>query len=973
MTYRREIVLKIFRGIFSAYFFLLVLALYAETRDAAGEIKWLVLQWFGAFLCAGWLLAQRWFSLPVRRPRMLAELVTLFCALLLASALASQHRWASLVEFSRFFFLTALYFTASQVFFEPGQVLRLFRFVCAAVGVAALYAALQAAGYDPFPWESQDSEVYRQLPSTFGNPNYAAHVLVLALPVTVLLLMSGWFWALPLMAGFAAYLWHTGQRGGVVALAAAAGVLALAWLFRRLLKKPHRAAAAALVSAALLAALAGGGAMALLKWRTGTAFPVDASVLLRYQSLVGSSRMALSRPVLGFGPGCYKIENPRFWTFHEQENFARDLTMNHHVHNDPLELAVDSGLPAAGVWLALMCTALGGALIMAWTARDQARRRLGWLFAAVFTAFFVDGLFGFNLRLPVSASLLFVFFGLMEGLAERGAPPESGGGPRVPAWLRWPAAAAVLFFLLLGTREFAGMYHHHQGVGAQASKQYALAARHYELGRMIAPWKHRFPWRLGQLAMVRQDMETAEKEFNTALALNPNDIVMRTTLAEAQMVRAQRTDTETREGALEALRLYDAAAENARFVLELCPMFAQAHDALGRAASLGAALLAARKNPDIADKAREYWQMARTHLQQAVVSEDATEGRAGIYRNLGRVCVALSDFDGAEQAFARAAQADPADDDTWPLFLQFAREHNRFGRLRTALSDQIDWLRNKREPDRNALATMNLFYANVLEVGFSDLDGAEDAYGLAVQYAPLRGEVWTNLARFAFTTGRIPAMRAMILRSCDQLAARTPPSPPLPQVAAVDAVLRRGPEAMDNATLVLATAARSVRPDAPLSPAQEFGWAGIMLFELLQQDAPDEARTCNAAFNLALVFAVTGEYGRADMLFNGARRCLAPELQPALVVQWADMRVRQDRAREALTMLEEALASYPDDMDLSWAAARAMVKMGRREDALRAYRSLLESDKMEEGARAMLREEMSLLEKSEPPAKPQEN
>lgn len=146
-----------------------------------------------------------------------------------------------------------------------------------------------------------------------------------------------------------------------------------------------------------------------------------------------------------------------------------------------------------------------------------------------------------------------------------------------------------------------------------------------------------------------------------------------------------------------------------------------------------------------------------------------------------------------------------------------------------------------------------------------------------------------------------------------------------------------------------------------------------MLFELLQQDAPDEARTCNAAFNLALVFAVTGEYGRADMLFNGARRCLAPELQPALVVQWADMRVRQDRAREALTMLEEALASYPDDMDLSWAAARAMVKMGRREDALRAYRSLLESDKMEEGARAMLREEMSLLEKSEPPAKPQEN
>ncbi len=961
MPRTQDIVYRIFRGLFNAYLFAVVLSMYAYTRDATGDIKWLVLSWGALALGGGWLLAMGWFGIPFRRPRLLLEMLALFVALLLASALTSGSRGAALVEAGRFVSLFALYFTATQLYGTPEEARRPLRALCVAMGFATLYAAAQAAGYDTFPWGERTSDAYRHLPGPFGNPNYAAHALVLVIIVALYLLRSGWLWALPLLVGYASWLVYTEQRGGLLALAGAAGVLLLAAVIKRVMpRRPGRAAAVSLALAALLAALGAVGLMAVLKARTGSAFPLDTSILLRYQSFVGASRMAMEKPLLGFGPGIYKEANPRFWTPYEQEYFARDLRMNYHVHNDALELAADAGLPAAGVYLALMLLGAGMALVMAFSGGDRERRRLGWMLAALFSAFLVDGLFGFNLRLPVSASVLFLAFGLLDGVASASFAKPSEPA-RLSALWRCAAFAVTAGFAILGTCEFAGEYYLHKAMGAHAAGQKNEARYYLSWGGNMVPWNADFPWRAGQFLMKDGDLPGACRAFEESLALNPNQVMVHVTLAEAKLLIAQATPTDTPENTAKALSLFDESVRGARAALALCPSLAAADDTLGRASSLCATLLAAQEREDVRVRAKEYWETARDHLRRAVANNQVQENGPGLYRNLGRVCLALGEIGGAEDALARAAQTNLGDRDTWPLFLGFARDHKRFDRLRALLNEQIDWLRRRSEPDRKALATAHLFLANVLENGYGDLDGAENAYRSAVQGAPRLPEVWTNYARFAFEHGRVRSFEESIQLSCRALE-ENPSEKPLPRVASVDLVLRRGSAALENATLVLASAVRGADPTGPMPLAQAFGWSAVMLFEVLQQRPLTEPGACPSAFNLAIVFSNIGDFDRADKLFETAKGCLPGEMRAPLAVQWADMRVRQNRAGEALSMLSDAAAQTPEDFDVRWAMARTLVKLGRKTEARDAYNEVQAMPALDDKGRALIDEELKRLD-----------
>ena len=968
MSKAQDVVYRLFRGLFNVYLFAVVLSMYAYTRDATGDVKWLLLGWGALGLCGGWLLAMGWFGLPFRRPRLFLEMLALFTALLIASALVSPHRWAALVEAGRFVSLFALYFAATQLYDTPEAARKPLRALCLAVGFATLYAAAQAAGYDAFPWGDRSSDAYRHLPGPFGNPNYAAHVLVLVIIIALYLLRTGWLWSLPLLVGYGSWLVYTGQRGGLLALGGGAGVVVLAMLMRRLLRRsPGRTAAVTLALAGLLALMGAAGLMTALKVRTGSAFPLDTSILLRYQSFVGASKMALDKPLLGCGIGAYRMVNPRYWTPYEQEFFARDLRMNYHVHNDVLELAAEAGLPAAGVYLALLLMGAGMALVTAFGAGDPERRRLGWMFAAFFTAFLIDGLFGFNLRLPASASVLFLAFGLLDGVVPASAPAASTGPVRLSAGWRYASVAVLAGTALLATREFAGEYYLHQGVGAQAVGQKNLAAYYLSWGRTIAPWNADYPWRTGQFLMKENKLDEACKAFDQSLRLNPNQVMVYVTLAETKLLLAQAVPKDTPENTAKAVSLYRESVQSAEAALALCPNLAAADDTLGRAASLCATLLGGQEREDVRARAKEYWETARDHLRRAVANNQNPENGAGIYRNLARVCLALGDIEGAEEALARAAQTNLGDKDTWPLFLEYARDHRRYDRLRSLLSEQIDWLRRRSEPDRKALATAHLFLANVLENGYHDLEGAENAYHAAVQNGPRLPEVWTNYARFSFEHGRIKNFEESIQHSCRMLE-KQGTEKPLHRVASVDLVLRRGPEALENATLVLASAVRGADPVGAMPLAQAFGWSAVMLFEVLQQRPQTDPGVCSSAFNLAIVFSNVGDYERAERLFNAAKDCLPAETRSPLAVQWADMRVRQNRAGEALEMLSEAAAKTPGDIDVKWAVARTLVKLGRVSEARDAYAEVRALPTLDDKGRALIDEELKRLGNAPAPA-----
>ncbi|MBW7866480.1 MAG: tetratricopeptide repeat protein [Candidatus Hydrogenedentes bacterium] len=954
MADRKKITIRLFRGALSAYLAVLTLSMYRYTYDPTGEIKWLLLGWSGFLLGGGWLVFQRLFGLPSRRPGTLSWLVFVFTSLMFLTALLSDFRVFSLLEAGRFVSLAGLFFVASQTLTKPVHVRRFLQTLCWVAGLTALYAAMQRTGIDPFPW----GESFEGLPSTYGNPNYAAHVLILAIIAAGYLLAGGWWAALPLGAAAVLYFLGTEQRGGMVALAGAAALPVLAWTVRLGVRKPARAVVLTLVLAGVLACAAGVGVMGVMKAKTGSVLPLDSSILLRYQSLVSASRMVLDHPLKGHGPGVYKLANPRYWTPYEQEFFATELRYNHHVHNDPLELAVGGGLPMAGLYGLLLLFALGHALVLALGSENRGHRRLGLTLAAMFTAFFLDGLFGFNLRLPVSASLLFILLGALEGVCPQRPPSVPVlAGRRIPgAGLpRWAGVAALLAAALGASSVFAGEYYLYMGVAAQASQNRSTATGLYRMGLSVAPWNWEFHWRLGQVAMLNGDMAGAVREFERTLELNPHHLMVRVPLAEAQMQLAQAADTSTPEGLRAAIMALEQATRHAGDALEISPETAEASDALGRAASIAAKLLVEQNRESLKPKADEYWSLAREYLRRAAGNNRSKTNRAALYRNLARVCISMGDLNGAGEALVRAARLAPEDTDTWPLFLGFAQNTNRYDLLRGALSTRIDLLRLSPKPDRDTLATANLFLANVLENGWNDLRGTENAYWAAVQYAPLRPEVWTNLARYTFASGRFDVLRDYIRRSCAQLAAKTPPVTPLPQVAAVNAVFLRGQEALENATLVLATAARSATPaENGLSPTQTFGWAATLLFDRLQQRPADAPDVCGASFNLALVFASLRQDGQADALFSRAKECLPEETQPALALQWADLRVRQDRLPEAMTLLKEARIRYPENIEVRWALARALVKQGQLREAAVEYESLGDEAEMDPQSRELL-------------------
>jgi tetratricopeptide (TPR) repeat protein len=757
---------------------------------------------------------------------------------------------------------------------------------------------------------------------------------------------------------FTAHLYYTSQRGGILALGAAFMLFCTAWAVGQRMKRRLVGVVVSLLLAGAICVTGAAGVMAMTKHKTGSAFPLDVSLLIRYQSYVSASNMILDKPLLGFGPGVYGISYSTYWTKFEQEWFAQELRMNAHVHNDPMELAIDAGLPAAGLYLTMLILGMSFGLLMAFTAAETTRRRLGYMFAAFFCAFLVDGMFGFNLRVPVSASLLFLFMGALDGLwLPATEVAQTARTSRVPAWA-WKLAGAaclitLLYFVDLGTRAFASEYYQQRGMVAQEKKDYPKATEFYEAGERMAPWNWQFERRLGQVCMGQGDMEGAVKHLDAAVQCNPYYLMNYLPLARAKMLLAQRQLKDDPKQVDTPLRTLDEAAEEVEKVLKTAPTLPQAEDLLGRIYSISAVCLSAANRPEEADRVNRYWAESEEHLLKAI--EYGATDQCDLYRMLAKVRIAEGKDEGAEEALVRAAQANPADQETWPFFLEFATSHKRYDRLRDTLYSQIDRMKEANPPNQDALSTAYLWLASVLENGYDNLDAVENAYEGAVQYGARRPEIWTNFARFAYEKQRTDSLKKAVVQSCQRLEAEKEKA--LPQVAAVYAVLQQGPDALNKASTLLMSQFRAHPRNSPMTAGQTFGWAARIMLEVLSGAPPEKA--CEAYFNLGIISAGMEQLKMADQLFSRAMGCLPADQQPFLALHWADTLMRLDRSNEALALLKDAKNRYPENLDERWALARTLAKLGQYVEAREEYQALLDKPGLDPKGREMIEKEMN--------------
>lgn len=667
--------------------FAVVLAMTPFTSRPTIDIKILVYSWGGSLLAMGCVIECWRRKRLLRRPKIFLGILLIFLSIFLVACLRSEYRPAGIVEISRFASLFILYLVATQVLRTPKHVQRLMLAFCIAVGLSVLYGFAQRAGLDPFPWDTKGLEkAIDEMPGTFGHGNIAAHAVVLCIIMAAYLgtVSKGMRWCLGFLPLYVAHMYFSHQRGGLVGVAAALTLLAIVKVVHPRIKRPVQTIAISLGVFAVMGLIAIVGVMGLKYVQSGVPYPTDRPILLRYHAYSGASKMIRERPLLGFGPGNYKIENPRYWTPFEQEHFAVDRKMNYNAHCDVLEIGVEAGLPAAGLYLTFLFVGICYGLLMGLSDEDAARRRFGFVMAAFFCAFMVDGFFGFNLRVPVSASMLFLMAGALEGVWAGSGEEEHVGPTPTLHWLRQGAFLTLaLLPACFQTRVFASEFLLQRGKGALEWHAYDDAQRILTQGEALAPWNWEFAHRRGEAALYQHDPVAAIDHFKRALSRHPNRVMVRAALAIATTRHAAGESPPQSPSPVQdlqtQLRVLDEAKARAEDVLTLCPVLPEAERELGRVAELRATLLEQRRSGDPIEILAA-WKEVDEHLNRAI--EYGATNLDEIYTTLAIAQMRLGKEIEAADSLVRAVNANPSSEGSWATFFQFAVEGGHTDLLR---------------------------------------------------------------------------------------------------------------------------------------------------------------------------------------------------------------------------------------------------------------------------------------------------
>ena len=919
------------RLLVQAWVFLVVLALYPYTANPAAPIKNLLTGWSTFFICTAYFYGMVRERVGLRLNAGTFLVVAVFLGVHLLSAVCSDFPLNSVYSL-RFWLCGGLIaLMTGNAFRTTDQIWKLILTVVIAVSCSSIYGYLQKFGMDPFPWSARDIEEYAGMPSTYANPNFAGHTLMLAtFMATGLLIFKRKWICLAELALIGSHLYLTHMRGARVAIVASLILLAVYYLLRTPRRSAVRAGALA-VGALLFVSMAGAGAaLALANMRTEGTLPLDTPSVLRLNGYYGAARLAMENPVLGIGPGNFDLESPMLWTPFEQRWYATEGKKNDHVHNDALEAAAEAGIPGVTMYFALLLWGVLGALALKGDNDKPDRAKLGIVLAGCIGAFAVDGLFGFNLRVPVSGGLFFLMIGMLHALLHRPAAWRAGQ----------VAVQAALVLLALGlalwnTAGFAAETKYQEARGAQAYAEksrtegnMAQVEYGYRAGRDLLaaasgwlPFEARFPELRGAFAIALGDLDGAEADLKAAIDRNPFNPATHVARARLHASRAFQRDELDVFGAKpdpEVAALASAAAAAAKSALALCPVLPTAEEVLGRVA-----FAAASNDPE----ARTQRLLeAREALERALLH--GAKNRAEINRVLALVYAAQGESDNALLAFRRAVEYAPADEALWDAFQAFAMTAQRSKELVDALNARIATLRNS-DPTLADALTLRLAYVYVYSVGKRPL-GVALARETA-QRAPAQGGAWGLLA-----TGAGDYSASALRAALDEHdGARAPEW--VRVLSGADT-----PDGFHDALAKLREAVEAAGHTESAAMGRDFVWAARLLERALPALALDDAARGAALGHIAQVFAHCGRWKEAERAATAAAPLLGGEDAAIALLPMAEALGARGDFAGALAAARKAAALSPT-LRARVALARALADAGRDAEAQFEYTSLLSS------------------------------
>lgn len=925
------------RWLIVAVVFIAVLALYPLTPSPAEDAKVLGYQIVAFIALAVWVLSRRQAEPRTRPAKAFISLLTVFVLInLLASALSSNVGYSLAREMVKLSALFIIFLVTSESFRTPRQIWFLFSSICIAVAVASIYGVVQFLGLDPFPW-GETRGMLREAPATFGNPNLASHVLVIATVLACgLATQRRGRWALLLLP---LYLFHfslTQTRGALLGLGVAAVVVAIAVFVSRRNASVRWCVTSTLLAVTAIAAVAVVAILVGTYIHRGELFPVDKSITLRYHSFYGACQMVQERPWVGFGPGMYEMYNPFYWTDFEQERTSRVDMMNFQVHNEPLQFAVEAGIFAAVLYVGIFILGTCYGLYVWFSARESALKYLGITLAAFFVAFFFDGFFGFNAHVPSSSVLLFVMAGTTIGaLRENTSDVAEPIRPQRPdLFWRLAIVTCAAAIPVLGIRDFAAKHHQLRGLGALQQNVYPAAIESFQKASRLAPYDWLPRSYLGGAFMVSGNLEEAVEHLSRSLEMNPTGFKTRFRLAECLFNIAARSSGRDAS-------VLDAAVQQAEYVAEIDPYYYEVHDLIGRANFLRAQWLS-QSDRDVS--AEEHWLAAEDELLQAI---KLGAQKAKLYQIIGLARSARNDAVGAQAALILSLEEQPEDMETWRHLFGVSKQLNRFDSLLVMLDRRADQLQRSNDPPAEQLAGVSLLRAEA-HYTRGDLAGANEAFAKAVDAFPSNLASWADYYAFATSAGYEDEFEASLVDAAKQ-----------DQSDVLDAAVAGLSNGENGILRGLSTLTNYlIQTQSSGQPPTHLAWAVEVLARRVGQHPISDKYIGPVYFMLGQAYGALDELEKAVQAFEHAETSLSGEELMVCLLEHGAVLTAADRTREAATVLKKASTVAPASFDARYAYANALAEDHQWAGAVLEYQTILASFGLDSAMRQRIQQQL---------------
>ena len=335
-------------------------------------------------------------------------LIALF-VLAVISSFSSIEWYASLHALMKLANYIILYFIIVNTIRERAQIRRVAYTIMGVGTFLALFGMVKYLGEVCPPWWDYGT-LHKGFSATYGNHNYLAGYLEMAIPITIGLLIAvrkGWAKAL---CGFSLFflciaLTLTLSRGGWISGILALGFMLIVYLLKT--KKKYAGLTATVVTVTIVVVLTILASTSVVE-RLETLTHAKDEPTWRSRTAVWAATLDLIRdyPLLGTGPGTFGTA----FTAYRPPGMNRTYLQ---THNDYLHFISETGILTVGIILWLMVATFWSGIrkIMTTNSRLTMGITLGSLGGIV--AIIVHSVSDFNLHLMANAILFAVLEGLM--------------------------------------------------------------------------------------------------------------------------------------------------------------------------------------------------------------------------------------------------------------------------------------------------------------------------------------------------------------------------------------------------------------------------------------------------------------------------------------------------------------------------------------------------------------------------------